>query len=180
MIRLGDPLKLHATNVFFSVPLAQARVIAARVAATVLAQRSSGNELLDGKGNEVLRAALGRELPRLSTNNLLTLAAEVNGTAHMIAAVEWRNAGHRPGDTPEVGLSTLEAGVLIHLHASPESVPAQICAATWTEHAELYKHRFMRPPNPTKQAMGRWAQLSSEHQKSMYEYWQELLNRRDV
>lgn len=70
--------------------------------------------------------------------------------------------------------------MLIHVHASPESVPAQICAETWTAHAELYKHRFMRPPNPTKQAMGRWAQLSRENQKSMYEYWQELLNRRDV
>lgn len=88
MIRLGNSLKFDAPNVFFSVPLTQAREIAARVAATVVAQGSSGIELLDVKGNQVLRAALGRELPQLSTNNLLTLAAEVNRTAHMIAAVE--------------------------------------------------------------------------------------------
>lgn len=39
-----------------------------------------------------------------------------------------------------------EGALLIHLHASPESVPAQVCAATWKEHAELFKHRFMRAP----------------------------------
>ena len=94
----------------------------------------------------------------------------------MLATVEWRNAGHRPGDTPEIGLSTLEGGLLIQLHATPESLPAQLRAAEWADHAMLYKHRFMQPPNPTKNAMRRSAQLLMEHQQSLYDYWQELEN----
>lgn len=123
MIRMGDPLRFDPTKVFFSLPLGQARDISARVANVVVAQASGGRELLDGKGNDVLRDALAHEFPRLSANDLLSVAGHVGGSAHMLAAVEWRNAGHRPGDTPEVGLTTLEGGLLIQLHATPESLP---------------------------------------------------------
>lgn len=92
----------------------------------------------------------------------------------MIATAEWRNAGHRPGDTPAIGVSALEGGLLIHLHASPESMPAWLRAAIWKEHAALYKHRFMRAPKLTTETMGPWAQLKRQHDQSMYEYWQEL------
>ena len=94
----------------------------------------------------------------------------------MLATVEWRNAGHRPGDTPEIGLSTLEGGLLIQLHATPESLPAQLRAGEWADHAALHKHLFMRPPNPTTEAMRRSAQLHMEHQQSLYDYWQKLEN----
>jgi hypothetical protein len=174
MIRLGTPLRFEATKAFFSLPLAQAREASVRVAAAVMAQSSEVGELLDERGNEVLCVALARELPTLSKNDLFALAAEVNGTAHMIATVEWRDAGHRPGDSPAIGLSTLEGALLIHLHATPKSVPAQIRAASWKEHADLYKHRFMRRPKLTKETMGPWAQLHREHDQSMYGSWQEL------
>lgn len=94
----------------------------------------------------------------------------------MLATVEWRNAGHRPGDTPEIGLSMLEGGLLIQLHATPESLPAQLRAVEWADRAALCKHRFMRPPNPTTEAMRRSAQLHMEYQQSLYDYWQDLEN----
>jgi hypothetical protein len=92
----------------------------------------------------------------------------------MLATIEWRAAGHRPGDTAEIGLSTLEGGLLIQLHASPESLPARLRAAAWANHATLCKHRFMRPPHPTKDAMRRAAELRREHEQALYDYWQEL------
>lgn len=139
-----------------------------------MTQAAAGRELLDDRGNEVLRDALAGEFPLLSTKTILLLAAEVGGTAHMIATVQWRNGGHRPGDTPEIGLSTLNGGLMIHLHASPESLPAQRCAAAWEDHAMLYKHRFTRPSHLTTDAMRRWTQLHKAHEQFMYEYWQEL------
>ena len=174
MIRFDSPFGFDSTKVFFALPLLQAREISTRVASEVVTRTTGGRELLDERGHEVLRDALAREFPKLSTNDLLILAAEVAGTAHMLAAVEWRNAGYRSGDTPTVGLSTLEGGLLIDLHSSPDSVPARIRAAIWKEHAALYKHGFMRPPNPSKEAMRRWAQLNREGDQSLYEYWQEL------
>lgn len=174
VIRFDSPFGFDPTKVFFALPLAQARAISARVAAVVATQASGGRELLDHRGHEILRAALARELPKLSRNNLFTVAEEVTGTAHMIATAEWVNAGHRPGDTPAIGVSALEGGLLIHLQASPESVPAWLRAASWKEHAALYKHRFMRVPKLTTETMGPWAQLKRQHDRSMDEYWQEL------
>jgi hypothetical protein len=144
------------------------------VAAPVVAQATGVGELLNVRGQEVLRNALASELPSLSAAELFRLAEEALGTANMIAAVQWRNAGHRPHDTPTVGQSALEGALLIHLHASTESVPAQLRAALWEEHATLYKHSYFRPPHPTKDAMRQWVQLLGEHQQSMYEYWQAL------
>lgn len=174
MFRFDSPSGLDPTKVFLSLSLVHASEVSARVGADVVALASGGRELLDESGHKVLRDALAREFLKHSTNDLLMLAAETIGTAHMIATVEWRNAGHRPADTPTVGLSTLEGGLLIHLHASPDSVPARIKAAIWEEHAALYRHRFLRPPSPTNEAMLRWARLNREHGQSMYEYWQEL------
>ncbi|MDJ0314168.1 hypothetical protein [Arthrobacter sp. H35-D1] len=159
---------------FFSLPLAQAREIASRVVVPVVAQAAETGELLNVRGHEVLRDALAGEFPSLSADGLFSLAEEVAGTACMIATVEWRKAGYRPGDSPTVGLSALAGALLIHLYASPESLPAQLCVATWDEHATLYKHSNYRPPHPTKDAMRQWAQLGREHQQSMYEYWQAL------
>lgn len=161
-------------TVFFSMPLKQARETASRVAAPVVAQATGAGELLNVRGQEVLCDALAGEFPSLSADALLSLAAEVVGTANMIATVQWRNAGHRPQDTPTVGPSALEGALLIHLHASPGSVPAQLRVSTWNEHATLYKHSKFRPPDPSKDAMRQWTQLGREHQQSMYEYWQEL------
>jgi hypothetical protein len=176
VIRMGNPLKLDLATVFFSLPLDRAKEIAARVAAVVVTQASGGRELLDEKGYEVLRDALAHEFPHLSVNDLFSVVEHVGGNAHMLAAVEWRNAGHRPGDTPEIGLSTLGGGLLIQLHATPESLPAQLRATEWADHAMLYKHRFIRPSNPTKNAKRRSAQLLLEYQQSLYDYWQELGN----
>ena len=174
MIQFGNPLKFDPTRVFFSLPLGQAREASARVTAAVLAQSSGEGSLLDDEGNEVLRASLASELPRLSTNDTFTLAAEVNATAHMIAAAEWRNAGHRPGDTPQIGVSALEAAVLIHLHASAKSVPAQIRSATWTEHTELFKHHPGASTPESKEEWRNWGQLTVDHQEAMYQFWDEL------
>ena len=176
MIRMGNPLNLDLARVFFSLPLGRAKEISARVAGAVLTQASGGRDLLGEKGHEVLRDALAQEFPRLSVNDLFSVAEHVGGSSHMLATVEWRNAGHRPGDTPEIGLSTLEGGLLIQLHATPESLPAQLRAAEWADHAMLYKHRFMRPPNLTKNALRRSAKMHREHQQSLYDYWQELEN----
>lgn len=174
MRKVTDSSGFDPAKVFFSLPLAQAREIASRVAAPVVAQAAGAGELLNVRGQEVLCDALVGEFPSLSADELLSLAAEVTGTANMIATVQWRNAGHRPQDTPTVGQSALEGALLIHLHASPESVPAQLCGAMWNEHATLYKHSYFRPPDPSKDAMRQWAQLGREHQQSMYEYWQAL------
>ena len=100
-----------------------------------------------------------QEFHRLSVNDLFSVAEHVGGSSHMLATVEWRNAG-----------------LLIQLHATPESLPAQLRAAEWADHAMLYKHRFMRPPNPTKNALRRSAKMHREHQQSLYDYWQELEN----
>jgi hypothetical protein len=164
-----DPAKI-----FFAIPLAQASEIASRVAAPVLAQAAGAGDLLNVSGQEVLRDALTGELPSLSAAELFRLAEEVTGTAHIIATVEWRNAGHRPEDSPTIALPALEGALLIHLHASPESVAAQLCAAKWEEHATLYKHSYFRPPDPSKDAMRQWAQLGRQHQQTMYAYWQAL------
>jgi len=174
LIRFDSPFGFDPAKVFFALPLVQAREISARVAFEVVRQATGGRELLDEGGHKGLRDALARELPKRSTNDLFLLAAEVAATAHMLATVEWRNAGHRPGDTPAVGLSTLEGGLLIHLHALPESVPARALLAIWKEYAALNKHRFMRPPHPTNEAMGRWARLNRELDQPIYEYWHEL------
>jgi hypothetical protein len=174
MIQFGNPLKFDPTRVFFSLPLRQAREASARVTAAVVTPSSRKGGLLDDEESEVLRASLARELPRLSTNDSFTLVAEVNATAHMIAAAEWRNAGHRPGDTPEISVSVLMAAVLIHLHASAESVPAQIRAATWTEHNELFKHHPEASTPDSKDEWRKWGQLTVDHQEAMHQFWDEL------
>jgi hypothetical protein len=174
VIRTGNPLRFDPATVFFSLPLDQAKEISARVAASVVTQAPGGRELLDSSGHEALRDALAHEFPRLSVNDLFNVAADIGGNAHMLATIEWRTAGHRPGDTPEIGLSTLEGGLLIQLHASPASLPAQLRAAEWANHTTLNKHRFMRPPHPTKDAMRRSAQLHREHEQALYDYWQGL------
>jgi hypothetical protein len=174
VIRAGNPLRFPPATVFFSLPLGQAREISARVAAAVVTQAPGGRELLDHTGHDALRDALAHEFPRLSINDLFSVAADIGGSAHMLSTIQWRAAGHRPGDTAEIGLSTLEGGLLIQLHASPESLPARLRAAEWANHATLYKHRFMRPPHPTKDAMRRAAQLRREHEQALYGYWQEL------
>lgn len=174
MRKVTKPRRFDTAKVFFSVPLARAREIASRVAAPVVVQAAGVGELLDVRGQEVLRDALAGEFPNLSGDELFNLAGEVAGTANLIATVEWRNAGHSSKRSPAVGQSALEGALLIHLHASPESLPAQLCVAMWEEHATLYKHSYFRPPNPSKDAMRQWAQLGREHQQSMYEYWQAL------
>lgn len=108
---------------FFSLPLAQVREIASRVAVPVVAQAAETGELLNVRGHEVLRDALAGEFPSLSADGLFSLADEVAGTACMIATVEWRKAGYRPGDSPTVGLSALAGALLIHLYASPSLCP---------------------------------------------------------
>jgi hypothetical protein len=96
VIRMGNPLGFDLAAVFFSLPLDRAKGISARVAAVVVTQASGGRELLNEKGHEVLRDALAHEFPRLSVNDLFSVVEHVGGSAHMLAAVEWRNAGHRP------------------------------------------------------------------------------------
>jgi hypothetical protein len=96
VIRMGNPLRFDLAAVFFSLPLDRAKGISARVAAVVVTQASGGRELLNEKGHEVLRDALAREFPRLSVNDLFSVVEHVGGSTHMLAAVEWRNAGHRP------------------------------------------------------------------------------------
>lgn len=174
MRQVTNPHGFSPAMVFFSMPLAQARVLASRVAAPVLALAAGADELLNVSGHEVLRNALAGEFPSLSADDLFSLAGEVIGTTRMIASVQWRNAGHRPQDSLTIGPSALEGALLIHLHASPDSLPAQLCVALWKEHATLYKHSHFRPPDPSKDAMPQWARLLREHQQSMYEYWQAL------
>lgn len=174
MRKVDDSSWFDPAKVFFSLPLAQARETASRLVAPVVAQAAGAGELLNVRGHEVLRDVLAGQFPSLSADELFSLAEEVSGTANMIATVEWRNAGHSPEDSPTIGQSALEGALLIHLHASPGSVPAQLRVATWNEHATLYKHSKFRPPDPSKDAMRQWTQLLREHQQSMYEYWQEL------
>lgn len=174
MIQFGNPLKFDPTRVFFSLPLRQAREASARVSAALATPSSGKGGLLDIEGSEALRASLARELPRLSKNDSFTLAAEVNATAHMIAAAEWRNAGHGPSDTPEITVFALEGAVQIHLHASADSVPAQIRAATWTEHQELFKHHPGALTPDSKEEWRKWGQLTIDHQEAMRQFWDEM------
>ncbi|MGA7206244.1 MAG: hypothetical protein WBX27_16610 [Specibacter sp.] len=174
MRKVTNPGGFDPAKVFFSLRFEQAREIASRVVAPVVAQATGAGELLSVRGHEVLRDALAGEFPSLSADGLFSLAEEVTGTAYAIATVEWRNEGHRPNDSPTVSASELEGALLIHLHASPESVPARLRVAMWDEHASLYKHSNFRPPHPTKEAMRQWAQMGRDHQQTMYEYWQGL------
>lgn len=123
MRKVTKPRGFDTAKVFFSVPLARAREIASRVAAPVVVQAAGVGELLDVRGQEVLRDALAGEFPSLSGDELFNLAGEVAGTANLIATVEWRNAGHSPKRSPAVGQSALEGALLIHLHASPSLCP---------------------------------------------------------
>jgi len=161
------------TRYFLAQPLDLARSTAARVAARVAAH-SDSDELLNPSGNEALRAALNDELPEVSDADALALANEIAATAHALAAVEWRNAGHRPGDVPEVGRSELEAAAIIHFHGSPDSQPARMLANKWRTHAAMYRRDSSQAPNPSEEDMWRWSKLVREQERVLYSYWQEL------
>jgi hypothetical protein len=121
-----------------------------------------------------LRAALNDELPGISDADALALANEIAATAHALAAVEWRNAGHRPVDVPEVGRSELEAAAIIHLHGSPDSEPARMLAIKWHTHATMYRRVRPHAPNPSEEDMWRLSKLVREQERVLYSYWQEL------
>ncbi|WP_157071516.1 hypothetical protein [Curtobacterium ammoniigenes] len=161
------------TRYFLLQPLDVARNAADRVTAKVIENAGTG-ELLDRPGLEVLRIALKAELPKRSSGGLLDFAGEVAGTAHAIATVEWRNAGHKPRDVPEVGPSALAGAVLVHFHGSPDSEAARILANTWRMHATMYGGTIFRPRFPSKDELRRWSELGREHQQALYSYWQEM------
>lgn len=161
------------TRYFLLQPLEGARVAADRVAAKV-AEGSGSEDLLNARGLEALRTALKAELPRLSDADVLALANEIAATAHALATVEWRNAGHQPRDVPEVGPSALEAAVLVHLHGSPDSEPARMLANKWRMHAAMFGGTRSQPPNPSEDEMWRWSKLIREQERAVYSYWQEM------
>jgi len=130
--------------------------------------------LLDITGHERLRAALQSELPEARVD-FLRLASEVAGTARMLATVEWRANGHRPRDSPTVSRGTLEAALVIHLHAEPESLPARLLSEQEAAYRLLYgKPRMFKPTPPSSDAVREWALLNRGHQQALYAYWQEI------
>jgi len=162
---------------FLSLPLESARAIAARVASTV-ANEAGRIRLLDDAGDHVmLREALRAEIPRLS-DDLLGLATEVASTAHQLAAAEWRQARPPRSDTPVIVSADLEAALVIHLHASPDSLPAELLLNSRREHAALFgTSARLRSRTPSVDSIRRWAESNRRHVEALHSYWQRLADR---
>ncbi len=161
------------TQYFLSQPLDQSRSIASHVI-TAVVRRANSIELLDISGQEALRGSLRLRLPDFS-GDIRGLANEIASTARMLATVEWRKSGHQPRDTPTVEPSSLEAAIIVHLHASPDSAPAELLVRRWRAHESLYGgHQLLRPPQLSKESLWHWTKLIREQEQAVYSYWQEL------
>jgi len=163
-----------ASRYFLARPLEQARAIAARVSSEVAFGADDSDDLLDIAGNERLRAALQHELPEVRVD-FHGLAGEVSGTAHLLATAQWRADGHQPRDSPVVSRGSLEAALVIHLHAAPDSLPARLLSEREAAHRSLNgEPRMFETMRPSSDALRAWTLLNREHQQALYLYWQGL------